>query len=137
MEFLTGTESEGLRLPPGVTPIHDVKNQKRANKTLSRAVSLHLEGKLENAARLLTKAIEGGETDAALFSALGHIQYEMRDYAAAAQTYARLVELEPLHRTGHFNRGVCLGNLQDWEPAADSFRRAAETPFNIVYEARP
>jgi tetratricopeptide (TPR) repeat protein len=126
MEFMTGTESGGMHMPPGVTPINDVKNQKRASKTLSKAVSLHLEGKLEPAARLLTKAIEGGEKDPALFSALGHIQYEMHDYDAAARTYAQLVEVEPQHRTGHFNRGVCLGNLKEWDTAADSFRRALE-----------
>ena len=66
MEFVTGTESEGMPIPPGVTPIKDGKNASRASKALSKAVSLHLEGKLENAARVLTKAIEGGERSAAL-----------------------------------------------------------------------
>ena len=89
MQLVTGNESDGMHIPSGVTPIsatpiNSVKNQQRASKTLSKAVSLHLEGKLDNAARLLTKAIDGGEKDPALFSALGHIQYEMRDYGAAA-----------------------------------------------------
>jgi Flp pilus assembly protein TadD len=111
MEFMSGTEN-GVSLPPGVTPISDLKNQKRANTTLSKAVSLHLEGKLESAARLLNKAIEDGERDAGLYSALGHIQCEMHDYEAAANTYSQLTDLDPRHRTGWFNLGVCPGQFE-------------------------
>src|SRR5665811_1914466 len=73
MEYVTGSQTNGMPMPPGVTTITDVKNQKRANKTLCKAVSLHLEGKLEGAARLLSKAIEDGERDMGLYAALGHI----------------------------------------------------------------
>src|SRR3954454_25024832 len=125
MEYVTGIESNGLSMPPGVTPINDLKNQKRASKTLSKAVGLHLEGKLEPAARLLVKAIEDGESDIGLYSALGHIQYEMRDYASAARTYAQLAQADPKHRTAHFNLGVCQGNLKEWREAVDAFRRAS------------
>src|SRR5438105_11873204 len=104
MHHVTGIETD-LPMPPGVTPITDIKNQKRGGKTLSKAVGLHLEGKLEPAARLLIKALEDGESDIGLYSALGHIQYEMRDYAAAARTYAQLVGADPRHRTAHFNLG--------------------------------
>ena len=103
-----------------------LRPQKRASRTLSKAVSLHLEGKLESAARMLSKAIEGGEHEPGLYSALGHIHFEMRDYEAAATVYGQLVELEPLHRTGHFNLGVCQGHLRNWQAAAESFRNATE-----------
>src|SRR5690348_5475584 len=127
MEFMTASETAATQnMPPGVTPINDPKHQKRVSRTLSKAVSLHLEGKLEGAAKLLSRAIEAGERDAALYSALGHIYYEMRDYESAAATYLLLVELEPLHRTAHFNLGVCQGNLKDWKGAVDSFRNAIE-----------
>ena len=87
MEYVSGSQTNGMPMPPGVTAITDLKSQKRANKTLSKAVSLHLEGKLEGAARLLSKAIDDGERDMGLYAALGHIQYEMHDYEAAAQTW--------------------------------------------------
>ena len=125
MQPVTGSPTNGLPMPPGVTPITDLKNQKRASKTLSKAVGLHLEGKLESAARLLSKAIEDGERELGLYAALGHIQYEMRDYAAAACTYAQLAEADPKHRTAFFNLGVCHGNLKQWHDAADAFRRAS------------
>ena len=64
MEYVSGSQTNGMPMPPGVTAITDIKSQKRANKTLSKAVSLHLEGKLEGAARLLSKAIDDGEKDA-------------------------------------------------------------------------
>src|ERR1035437_9513970 len=124
MEYVSGSPINGMPMPTGVTAITDIKNQKRANKTLSKAVSLHLEGKPEGAGRLLSKAIEDGETDPALYAALGHIQYELRDYEAAAQTYATLADIDPKHRTASFNLGVCHGNLKQWSDAAAAFRRA-------------
>ena len=131
MDFLSSAEtSNGNGMPPGVTPITELKHQKRVNRTLSKAVSLHLEGKLEPAVRLLSKAIEGGEKEAGLYTALGHIQYEMRDFDGAALTYMQLVELEPLHRTGHFNLGVCHGHLKDWKSSAEAFRNALEADSN-------
>ena len=113
MGFPARTEPEDApRLPPGVTPINRLSPWRRADRTLSKAVSLHLEGKLEGAAGMLSRAIESGERDPALYSALGHIHYEMRDYESAAAIYEQLAELEPLHRTAHFNLGVCRGNLK-------------------------
>src|SRR5579872_1935088 len=103
MEFVRGEVGSLETLPPGVTSINDPKQQKRVSRTLSKAVSLHLEGKLDGAAKLLSRAIEAGEQDPGLYSALGHIHYESRDYQAAATTYEQLVQLEPQHRTAHFN----------------------------------
>src|SRR5260370_22683 len=121
MEYVAGIENV-VSMPPGVTPINDLKSQKRANKTLSKAVSLHLEGKLESAARLLTKAIEDGEKEPSLYSALGHIQYEMRDYEAAARTYSQLSDIDPHHRTAHFNLAAMFTKMKATERA----RRYAE-----------
>ena len=126
MEYVNGSQTNGFPLPPGVTAITDIKAQKRANKTLSKAVSLHLEGKLEGAGRLLSKAIEDGEADMGLYAALGHIQYEMHDYEGAARTYAALSEMDPKHRTASFNLGVCRGNLKQWSEAAAAFRAASD-----------
>src|ERR1022692_2968653 len=147
MEYASGSRSDGMPLPPGVTAITD-RNQKRASKTLSKAVSLHLEGKLEGAGRLLLKAIEDGERDPALYAALGHVQYEMRDYEAAAETYATLTEIDPKHRTASFHLGVCYGNLKHWKDAATAFQRACEADatraesmlglgITLIHDGRP
>ena len=104
-------------MPPGVTPITDLKQQKRVSRTLSKAVSLHLEGKLESAARLLSKAIEDGEKEPGLYSALGHIQYRDARLRCRRRHLRAAVEVDPKHRTAHFNLGVCQGHLKNWKPA--------------------
>ena len=102
------------------------RQEKRVSKSLSKAVSLHLEGKLDDAMYELRRTIDSGERHPALFSALGHVQYEVQDYAAAVNSYAQLLELEPGHRTGHFNMAVSLGKLARWGEAAASFEKALE-----------
>src|SRR3954467_4405800 len=127
MDFMSTLEHgpQGPAMPPGVTPITELKQQKRVSRTLSKAVSMHLEGKLESAAHLLGKAIEDGEKEPGLFSALGHIQYEMRDFEGAGGTYTQLIAIDPKHRTAWFNLGVCQGHLKNWKVAVESFRNAA------------
>jgi tetratricopeptide (TPR) repeat protein len=93
-------------------------------RALSKAASLHLDGKLDEAAKELVRSLNGGERHPALFFALGQLQYELQDYGPAAQNYAQAALLEPLHPTAHFNAGVCLGRLERWEEAAASFRKA-------------
>ena len=128
MEFVTSETANVISMPLGVTSIDDPKSTKRTgSRTLSKAVSLHLEGKRESAAKMLTKAIDGGEHDSAsVFGPGTHSIRDARFRAAAASTYAQLVALEPLHRTAHFNLAVCHGNLKNWKAPADAFRRAGE-----------
>ena len=102
------------------------RQEKRVSKSLSKAVSLHLEGKLDDAMRELHRTIEAGERHPALYSALGHVQYEVKNYAEAVNSYAQLLDLEPAHRTGHFNLAVSLGKLARWAEAATSFEKALE-----------
>ena len=145
MEFLTNEPANVISMPLGVTSIDDAKTPKRiGSRTLSKAVSLHLEGKRESAAKMLSKAIEGGEHDPALYSALGHIQYEMRDYEAAARTYAQLVELEPQHRTGALQPGGLPGQPEELEgrggclpPRRRSGRHARRRPAGAGNLADP
>ena len=96
----------------------------RISRVLSKAASFHLEGKRDEAAQELRRAIDGGERHPALFFALGQLQYELQDHAAAAQSYAQAALLQPLHPTAHFNTGVCLAKLERWEEATESFHMA-------------
>ena len=47
----------------------------------------------------------------------------MDDYAAPPPLIAP-GDLEPRHRTAHFNLGVCQGHLKNWKAAAEAFRAA-------------
>src|SRR5579871_5534546 len=74
----------------------------RISRLLSKAASLHLDGKLDEAARELVRAVDGGERHAALYFALGQLQYEMQEYEPAAASYAQAALMQPLHPTAHF-----------------------------------
>ena len=51
MGFPAGKQPDDLlSLPTGVTPINSLRRQRQADRTLSKAISLHLEGQLEGAA---------------------------------------------------------------------------------------
>lgn len=49
----------------------------KASRYMARAVSLHLDGKPEEALKELQRAIAKGEKSAEIFSAMGHIQFEL------------------------------------------------------------
>src|SRR5215471_16882249 len=101
-----------------------LKPQKATNPALARAVSLHLEGKLEAALKELTDSAKSGKLEPFLYTAIAHIQYELHEFEQAAATYTKLLELAPEHRTAHFNKAVCLAKLGRWEEAAGSFEKA-------------
>src|SRR5512138_3340677 len=92
-------------------------HDKVANPTLARAVSLHLDGQLTAALAELKTAIDAGNRQPALFSAIGHILCELREFEQASKYYSKLLELEPEHRTANFNRAVCLAKMSEWEKA--------------------
>mgnify|MGYP003704877849 CR=1 FL=1 len=52
---------------------------------LARAVSLHLEGKHKDALRELNTAIENGEESAEIYSAKGHLQFELEQFEEAVE----------------------------------------------------
>ena len=96
----------------------------RISRVLSKAASLHLDGKLDEAAKELVRALDGGERHPAVYFALGQLQYELQQYGPAAHSYTQAALLQPLHPTAHFNAGVCLGRSERWEEAAAAFRKA-------------
>jgi tetratricopeptide (TPR) repeat protein len=93
---------------------------------LGRAVSLHLEGKLKEALRELDEAIASGHATAEVHSARGHVQFELELYEDAAQSYTRLLELDPRHPTATFNLAVSLEKMGKWAQASEFFQKAVE-----------
>ena len=58
------------------------------SRSLATAVALHLEGKAEEALRELRRAVERGENKPAIFSAMGHILYELQRYQEGVEAIA-------------------------------------------------
>ena len=110
--------------PNGAEAALNTAQETRISRVLSKAASQHLDGKLDEAAKEVVRALDGGERHPALYFALGQLQYELQEYRPASQSYAQAALLQPLHPTAHFNAGVCLGRIERWEDAAAAFRKA-------------
>src|SRR5689334_5332337 len=123
MSMTKAVQFQGLKLA-GEDAAAGAKEHKTMNPALARAVSLHLDGQLTAALKELREAIDGGNRQAPLYSAMGHILCELHEFQQAVDSYAKLLELEPEHRTAHFNNGVCLGRMNRWEDARSAFERS-------------
>jgi len=78
--------------------------QSGSASALAKAVSLHLEGKRKEALQELKGAISSGGDSAEVYSAIGHIQFELEQYDDAAKSYTRA------NITAHVER--CAQNLE-------------------------
>src|SRR3954453_16869533 len=74
----------------------------------ARAVSLHLDGRGDEALVELERALRGGENRAEIYSAIGYIHYERKQFEEATAAYRRLIEHEADHPNGSFNLALCL-----------------------------
>jgi tetratricopeptide (TPR) repeat protein len=113
----------GLRLdivPP------DAPKTPAGSASLGKAVALHLEGKTEAALKELLSAIDAGDNLAELYSAMGHIQFELQQFDDAARSYAKAAQAEPKHKTAAYNQGVCLERSERFKEAADTFQKALD-----------
>src|SRR5579859_3397086 len=94
--------------------------------SLAKAVSLHMEGKLAEALDEINRVLESGDTTIEILSAKAQIQFELEMYEDAAQSYAKLLSLNPRHGSANLNMAVCQERLGRWQEAADFFEKAAE-----------
>src|ERR1051325_7232380 len=98
----------------------------KASRSVARAVSMHLEGKLEDALKELHRATSKGEKSAEVYWAMGHIQCELGQFDGGVESYREFLRLEPKNATGWFNMAVCLENLGRWQEAAEKFKTAGD-----------
>ena len=96
-------------------PVEQVGAPAAASSAVAKAVTLHLEGKRPEALRELNRAMESGEDSPEVFSARGHLEYELNQYEAAVTSYSRLLDLVPNHPTASFNVAICLEKLGRWQ----------------------
>src|SRR3982751_4469771 len=97
-----------------------------ASAEVVKAVALHLAGKTDEALAELKRGLEKNLQPAEVHSAMGQMLFEKRRFQEAADSYAKLVGVEPSHKTGHYNLGVCLERLGKLQEAAQAFQRALE-----------
>src|SRR2546423_7638225 len=90
----------------------------------ARAVSLHLDGRGDEALVELERALRGGEKRAEIYSAIGYIHYERKQFDEATAAYRRLLELESNHPNGCFNLALCLQASEQWKEASHLFEKS-------------
>jgi protein O-GlcNAc transferase len=103
-----------------------------SNGYLARAVALHLSGKRDEALEQLRRAVAANEATPEVYRAMGHVLFELNDYAESAKSYQALVRLKPGYAMGWFNLAVSLERMSEWEEASEAFERACELePGNL------
>src|ERR1017187_1938503 len=95
-------------------------------EAMIQAASLQIRGRLEDALAELCRAREAGHHSPKLNCAVGHLQFELRQFQAAAGTYADIVKLDGSDPTACYNLAVCLEKLGAWEQAAAAFSKVVE-----------
>src|SRR5437588_9175493 len=103
---------------------NSVATQPAASQLFARAVSLHLDGRGDEALVELERALRGGEKRAEVYSAIGYIHYERKQYDEATAAYRRLLELDSEHPNGGFNLALCLQATEQWKEASQHFEKA-------------
>ena len=94
--------------------------------SLSRAVSLHMEGKLKEALDEINRVLEAGDETPELFSAKAQIQFELELFDDASMSYAKVLSVNPKHPAANFNMAICHDRLGRWQEAAEFFEKAAQ-----------
>ncbi|MBK9166251.1 MAG: tetratricopeptide repeat protein [Bryobacterales bacterium] len=74
----------------------------------------------------LQHRLRAGEQSALLFSSLARLQFERRQYKEAADSYRRLLRLDPENRSARLNLAVCLEKDGQWQEAATEFQRSLD-----------
>jgi tetratricopeptide (TPR) repeat protein len=95
-------------------------------ESMTTAAYLAIAGKKEEALAELSQARDAGHRSPGLFGAIGHLQFELGCFDAAARAYEEALGLDRDNSTNHYNRGVCLEKLEAWEEAAAAFEKAVE-----------
>jgi len=106
--------------------IKEAKKPPPPSPSVVKAIVLHMEKKLEEGIKELQKGIKAGDQSEDVYSALGHLQFEVGRFDAAAEAYAEVLKRDPLHKTCHYNLAVCLEKLGRHKDALASFQKAYE-----------
>ena len=106
----------------------DSQSEKRPvqSAALSKALSLNMEGKTEQALREILTAIEEGEVLPELDWTKAHLEFQLGKYDDALRGYEKVLGTYPNHQAAAYNSALCLEKLERYAEAADRFRKAAE-----------
>src|SRR3984893_19497322 len=94
--------------------------------SLSRAVSLHLEGQPKEALEEINRVLQAGDETPELFTAKAQIQFELEMFDDASKSYAKVLSVNPKHAAANFNMAICHDRLGRWQEAGEFFEKAGQ-----------
>jgi tetratricopeptide (TPR) repeat protein len=103
-----------------------VKLRAASSPGIVRAMALHMEGRVAEAASALRAAIDSGDRKPEAYLLLGQLRFEARQFEDALAVYRELLALDVDNGVAIFNAAVCLEKLARWDEAAELFRRAVD-----------
>jgi len=92
----------------------DSQSEKRPvqSSALSKALSLNMEGKTEQALREIQGAMDAGEELPELVWTKAHLEFQLGKYDDALRGYRKLLESHPNHKAAIYNSALCLEKLE-------------------------
>ena len=128
IERLLGGGKESKK-EPQIDPAPKPESPKRpVEAQLSSVLVLDREGKTEQALAVANKLVADmpiNKKDPDPLWVKGHLHFEQKQFAEAAEAYRKAAEVDPNHRTAHYNYGLSLERLGDFQEASEAFARAA------------
>jgi len=103
-------------------------NSSKPNKEelIERAIKFHLEGNIQEAAKLYQYCIKQGFNDPRIFANFGIILKDLSKLHDAELSQRKAIELNPNFSTAHMNLGSVLKDLGKLQEAEISIRKAIE-----------
>ncbi|HVB27106.1 MAG TPA: tetratricopeptide repeat protein [Mycobacteriales bacterium] len=101
-----------------------------------RGLELLDSGNAAAAAQLLTRAVEHDPQSRSLREALGRAQFDAHDFAAARDSFARIVEADPTDDYAQFGYGLAATRLGELDQAVVHLALAVAMRPELVHYAR-
>ena len=102
----------------------------RESAEIQAAIEYDAEGKNAEGVKRMTALVAAHPKDLEAWSALGSLQRSSKDFAAAAKSYDKAIELlatpDRSHWTLFYFRGICFERSKQWPLAEADFKKALE-----------
>ena len=102
----------------------------RTNADIQTGLTLETLGRNEAALKQLTGVVASRPGDVEALTALGNLQRSRKQFAEAAATYSKLIEINPnparADWVSYYNRGISYERSKQWPLAEKDFQKALE-----------
>ncbi|MGH8889969.1 MAG: tetratricopeptide repeat protein [Acidothermaceae bacterium] len=126
-----GRDSDGELVPDGELP-----DGEGAYDWYTRGLELLDARSSAAAAQVLARAAEAEPHSRSILEALGRAQFESRRYAAARETFAKIIAVNPADDYAHFALGLSAARTGDLRVAVEHLALAAAMRPDIAHYGR-